>query len=81
MLCLGPKLDVLGEIQRFLPCDDLAVRIVRIIRTERGPTDKALEHDGAQRPPIAFEGVPLTAKNLGRDIVRRSDRRVCHDAP
>lgn len=81
MLGLGPKLDVLGEIQRLLPRDNLAIRIMRVLRTERGPTDKALKHDGAQRPPIAFVGVPLAAKDLRRDVVWSSDRRVCHDAP
>lgn len=81
MLGLGPKLNVLGEIQRFLPRYNLAVRIMRILRTERRPTDNTLEHDGAQRPPITFVGVPLTAKDLGRDVIRRSDCRVGHDAP
>ncbi len=80
MFGLRRQLNILGKIQRILPRDNLPIRIVRILGAKRRPTDEALEHDGAQRPPIAFVRVALAAEDLGRDVIGRADGRVGHDA-
>lgn len=44
--------------------------------TERWPSDKTFEHNGAHRPPIAAKVVSKAAKDLGRDVVWSAHGRV-----
>jgi hypothetical protein len=80
VLRLTPQNDVIGEVQRRSPADDLAISIMTTLRTERGPPDKALEHDSAQGPPIAVKGITVTCKDLGRDVVRSTNCGVRHNS-
>lgn len=59
---------------------DLLVCIRSIFSTEWRPANKALEHDGTNRPPIAEIGISLTIEDLGGDIVWGAHRRVSHCA-
>lgn len=74
------KSNVFREIERFAPIDNFAVSVVRVFGAERGPADETLEHDGADGPPVAAEGVAFTGEDFGSDVVRCSDCRVGHDA-
>lgn len=58
------------------PVDNLAIRLVRLVGTERGPANQALEHDGANGPPIAAVVVTPATEDLRGDVVGRSDRRI-----
>lgn len=53
-------------------------RVVWLFGAEWRPPDHALEHDGAERPPITAEGVSLSTKDFRCDVVWCPDRRVCH---
>lgn len=81
ILSLDAELDVVGEVERLAPIDNLAVRVVAVLGAERRPADQALEHDGAQRPPVAVERVAVPGEDLGRDVVGGSDGRVGHQPP
>lgn len=52
-----------------------------VFGTERGPANKAFEHDSSHRPPIAEIGVALIQEDLWCDIVRRTDGRIGHVPP
>lgn len=41
------KLDIIREVQRLSPVDNLAVCIVTVLSAERRPSDQTLEHNGA----------------------------------
>ena len=56
----------------ILPVDDLLIRIVRVLRAERRIPDEALEHDRAERPPVALVAVPLLHEDFRRNVVRRA---------
>ena len=76
MLSFRTQLLVRREIQMARPIDDLAIRIVRLLSTERWPSYQTLEHDRSHTPPIAAEIIALPAEDLRRDVVRRSHCRV-----
>ena len=78
MLRLRAEGDVVREVERLAPVDNLPIRVVAVLGTERRPADQTLEHDGTQRPPITVEGVALAREDLGRDVVGRTDGRVGH---
>lgn len=73
-------MDVVGEVERRAPVDDLLVRLSAVLGAEGGPADQAFEHDGADAPPVAAEGVALPAEDLGGDVVRGADGGVGHHA-
>ena len=70
-------MHIVGDDEVMRPIDDLLVRLVRRLGTERWIADQTLEHDRAQRPPIALVSVSLLQENLGRDIIGRPDGRIC----
>lgn len=74
------ELDVVREVERLAPVDDLFVRLSAILCTERGPADQTFEHDGAHTPPVAAEGVALPAEDFGGDVVRGADGGISHHA-
>jgi len=76
VLCLGANLLVWREVQVSGPVYNLAVCVVGFLCTERGPTNQALEHDGANAPPITAVVVALAAEDLGSNIVGSTDGRV-----
>lgn len=63
-----------GEVS--LPVNDLAVGVVRLLGTEWGPTDQALEHDGSNTPPVTSLVVTLATENLRSNVIRRTDSGV-----
>jgi len=77
VLSLPTQMHVIGDDKVMRPIDNLLVRLVRSFRTEGRIPDETLEHDGAQRPPITLVSVSLLQENLGRDVIRRPDRRIC----
>lgn len=79
MLRVTAEYYVLREVQCVLPIDDLTIRIMRVLRTERRPTDKAFEHDRSDGPPVATEGIALTTEDLRCNVVGRPYGRVGHD--
>lgn len=48
ILRFGTQSDVVREIQRLPPVDDLAVGIMAVFSTERRPAHQTLKHDGTQ---------------------------------
>lgn len=74
VLRYGVKLLVRGEVEVARPVDNLAIRLVRLVGTERGPANQALEHDGANGPPIAAVVVTPATEDLRGDVVGRADR-------
>lgn len=80
ILSLSTKLDVVWEMKGLAPVDDLAVGVMLVLGAERGPSDLALEHNRAQGPPIAVEGVTGAGEDLWCDVVWSSDGGVGHDA-
>lgn len=76
MLGLATQLLVRREGEVSRPVDNLAVGIVRLLGTEWGPTDEALEHDGAYTPPITALVVAFAAEDLGGDVIRSADSGV-----
>lgn len=80
MLCLTSQNDVVGEVQRLSPVDNLPIGIMTAFSAEGGPSHKTLEHDGSQGPPIAVERVTMAGEDLRGDVVGSTDRRVGHDS-
>lgn len=80
ILGLSTKLDIVWEVERLAPVDDLAVGVMLVLGTERWPSDLALEHNRTQGPPIAVEGVAGSSEDLWCDVVWRSDGGIGHDA-
>lgn len=78
VLCLCAQGYVVREVQALPPVDNLAVRVMAVLSTERRPTDQALEHDSSQTPPIAVEAVAVASEDFGGNIIRRSDGGVSH---
>ena len=76
ILSLSAQMHVVWDDEIVRPVDDLLVRLVRSLRTEGRVPNETLKGNGAQRPPIAFAPVTLLQENLGRDIIRRPDRRI-----
>jgi len=64
-----------GQVSR--PVDNLAVGVVRLLGTEWRPANQALEHDGAHTPPVASLVVTLATEDLGSNVIRCADSRVC----
>lgn len=58
-------MNIVGELQSLSPGQNLLVSVVSILGAERRVSAQALEHDGAQGPPIAFVSVAL------REMVRQ----------
>ena len=67
-------MDIVRDLQRLAPCQNLAVRIVCILRAKRRVATQAFEHDGAQTPPVAFMTIALLEEYLWRDVIGRTDR-------
>lgn len=70
------QVDVVGKHEVLRPVDDLLIRVVCRLRAEGRVPDQALEHDRAERPPVALVAVPLLEEDLGGDVVWRADGRV-----
>ena len=49
-----------------------------ILCTKRGPSNLTFEHNRSKTPPVAVVRITMTAEDLGRNIVRSADSRVCH---
>lgn len=64
------------EVKGLTPIYNLTVRIVCVLGAERGPADKAFEHDSTDGPPIACERVSLSAEDFRSDVVRGTNSRV-----
>jgi hypothetical protein len=60
------------------PVDDLSIRIMSILSTERRPADLTFKHDGTQAPPIAVLSLTMTAEDFGGNVVRSANSRVGH---
>jgi hypothetical protein len=73
---LCAQLLVWREVEVTRPVDNLAVCVVRLFSAERRPADEALEHDRADRPPIAAKVVSLPAEDLRRYVVGSTHGRV-----
>jgi hypothetical protein len=61
------------------PVNDLAIRIVSILSTERGPSNLALEHNRTQAPPIAILTVTVAAEDFWSNVIRSTDSRIRHN--
>lgn len=61
------------------PVNDLVVRLVLFVGSvgERGPADKTFKHDRPDAPPVATVIVALHLENFWRDVVGRTNSRVC----
>lgn len=70
-------MDIVRDDEVMGPVDDLLVRLVRRLGTERRIPDQTFKHDRAQGPPIALVSVSLLQENLGRNIIGRPDCRIC----
>ena len=69
-------MNIIWEGEMISPVDNFLVRLVGSFRAEWWIPDKALEHNGTQRPPVALVSVALQQENFRRNIVRGSDSRV-----
>ena len=63
------------------PIHNLPIRIMRLLGTKRRPPNQALKHNRPHTPPITSKIVSFSAEDLGRDVVRCADGRVCKLAP
>ena len=70
-------MHVVRDDKVMRPINDLLVRLVRSFRTEGRVPNETLKHDRAQRPPVALVSISLLQENLGRDVIRRPDGRIC----
>lgn len=77
ILSLPTQMHIVRDDQVMLPVDDLLIRLVRGLRTKGWVSNKTFKHDRAQRPPVTLVTITLLQENLGRDIIRRSNRRIC----
>lgn len=68
-----PKLDIVREIERVAPIDNLLISLPTILCTERWPPNQAFEHDGPNTPPVTAKGVALAAKDFRGDVVWSTD--------
>lgn len=59
------------------PVDNLAVCIVRFLCTERRPSNETFEHNSTYTPPVAAVVITLATEDLGSDVIRGADSRVC----
>ena len=80
VLGFGAELDVVGEVERLSPVDNLAIRVVAVFGAEGRPADQALKHDGTERPPIAVERIAMTSEDFRRNIIRGAHGRICHQS-
>lgn len=78
---LGTQLDVLREIERLPPVDNLAVCIMCILSTEGGPSNLTFEHDRTQTPPITVLSIAMTTEDFWGYVIRSTDSRIGHDSP
>ena len=76
VLRFGAKLLVWREVQVARPVNNLAVGVMGLLSAERRPANKTLEHDGTDGPPVAAIVVTFSAKNLGSNVIGRTDGRV-----
>ena len=70
-------MHVVRDNEVVRPIDDLLIRLVRGLRTEGRVPNETLKHDRAQGPPIALVPISFLQENLGGDVIRRSDGRIC----
>jgi hypothetical protein len=80
ILSLRTQVNVFWEVQGLAPVNDLAIRIVSILSTERGPSNLALEHDRTQAPPIAILSVALATEDFWSNVIRSTDGRIRHNS-
>lgn len=69
-------MDVLGEVELFAPVHNLAVGLVGVLAAEGWVSNKAFKHDRPQGPPVALLAITLLQKDLWRNVIRGTDRRV-----
>ena len=62
--------------ERVAPLHHLAVGDLGVLGAEGRVADEHLEHDDAQRPPVARAAVAALHEHFGRDVVGRADGRV-----
>ena len=77
ILSLPAQMHIVRDDQVMRPVDDLLIRLMRGLRTEGWVSNETFKHDRAQRPPVTLVTIALLQENLGSDIIRRSDRRIC----
>ena len=70
-------MHVVRDNEVMWPIDDLLICLVRGLRTEGRVSNEALEHDRTQGPPVTLVSVSFLEENLGGDVIRRSDGRIC----
>lgn len=73
---LFAQMNIFRDRKVILPVNDLLVRFVGRLGAKRRVADEAFEHDGAERPPVAFVTITLLQEDLRCDVVRSSDCRV-----
>lgn len=79
ILGLRAQSDIVRKVQALPPVDNLAIGIVAVLGTERGPAHQTLEHDCSQAPPVAVKGVAVPGENFWGNVVGGSDCRVGHE--
>lgn len=72
---------VFREVQCLLPIDNLSIRVMGVLGTERGPTYQALKHDSSNGPPVAAEGIALAIEDFRSDIVGGTNGGVSEATP
>ena len=77
ILRFATEVHVVWEGQVVLPLNDLLICLVSRFRTEWWVADEAFEHDGAQRPPVAFVAVTLLVEDFWCDVVGCANGGVC----
>ena len=70
-------MNIIGDDKIMRPVDDLLVRLVGGLRTERRVSHETLKHDGSQRPPVTLIPISLLQEDFGCNIIRRSHGRIC----
>lgn len=80
ILSFRTKLNILGEVERLTPVDNLPISVVGILSTERRPANLTLKHDRSQRPPITIVGIAVAAEDLRCDIIRGTDCGIGHNS-
>ena len=73
---LFAQMNIVRDRKVILPVNDLLVGFVGRLGAKRRVADEAFEHDGPERPPVAFVSVSLLQEDLRCDVIRSSDCRV-----
>jgi len=77
VLSLPTQMHIVRDDKVMRPIDDLLVRLVRSLRTERRVPNQTLKRDGPQRPPIALAPIPLLQEDLWSDIIWSPNGGIC----